>query len=453
METREIRRLRLMGERDGLQRRITDLNVAVGSDEERSVPPEMLAQLEGARNRLQEVQNQLTALATEAANNINEEEEEPAVDTTDNHQRSNDTRYNLEAWKRSTMDTPNMRHEKGDMALRSWLRAGTPFASDQERRAAAQLGNLNGIELRAPANPANSITTAVGGNHLVAGAFYRHVVESLRYYCPWLDSGATIVNTSSDGPVRVPRSADAYGPNAEAVIINEKIEDTEKPVEFDEITLDVATLTSGLVYVSWEALQDSAIDIPMLLGRQLGERIGRGLSKYIATGSGGTGAFGAGFLGQTIDAKQVQKAGTATAVKVADLVKLIGKIDRAYAGPTGTNGSLRFVMNLATLTSLRGETTSGSGEFLLTNAETGSVATILGIPVIVDNNVEAPAAGKNSVFLVDISRNLFIRHHAGIMLKRSSDYAFAQRSDAFVALARFGAFAGVDPKSVAVLQG
>jgi len=140
-------------------------------------------------------------------------------------------------------------------------------------------------------------------------------------------------------------------------------------------------------------------------------------------------------------------------VTITDLIKLLGKLDRAYAGSLGSPATgLRWVMNSNTLTNLLAETASGSGEYLLADPEAGTGARILGIPVLVNNFADDTAAGKFPVYLADLGRNLFVRQHLGISLRRSSDFAFDQRSDVFVAIARYGS-AIADSKAVVALEG
>ena len=335
--------------------------------------------------------------------------------------------------------------ENNDRNFAGWIRSMSPHATDAERRAGAQVGPIHGLEMRI--DPALAIKTDVGGNHLISQAFNNSLITELKYACNWLTSGANIINTSTDGDVRVPKLADT---DQEGAVIAEKVKDTEQPPTLSEITLKVATITSKMCAVSWEAMQDSAINLPQMLGQALGSRIGRALDRLISTG--GDAAF-AGFFKQTLPAGQKQAAAAAGKVTITDLIKLLGKLDRAYAGSLGSPATgLRWVMNSNTLTNLLAETASGSGEYLLADPEAGTGARILGIPVLVNNFADDTAAGKFPVYLADLGRNLFVRQHLGISLRRSSDFAFDQRSDVFVAIARYGS-AIADSKAVVALEG
>ena len=336
-----------------------------------------------------------------------------------------------------------MENREGDFA--SWIKVMSPYAGDGERRAASRVGALHGLEMRI--DPALAIKTDVGGNHLISQVFNNSLITELKYNCNWLASGANVINTTTDGDVRVPKLADT---DQEGAVIAEKVKDSEQPPSLSEITMKVATITSKMVAVSWEAIQDSAVNLPSMLGAALGSRIGRALDRLISTG--GDAAFN-GFFKQTLVAGQKSPAATAGKVTITDLIKLLGKLDRAYAGSLGSPSTgLRWVMNSATLTGLLAETATGSGEYLLADPEAGTATRILGIPVIINNFADDTGAGKLPVWLADLSRNLYVRQHMGISLRRSSDFAFDQRSDVFVAIARYGS-AIADTKAVVALEG
>jgi len=336
-----------------------------------------------------------------------------------------------------------MENREGDFA--SWIKVMSPYAGDGERRAASRVGALHGLEMRI--DPALAIKTDVGGNHLISQVFNNSLITELKYNCNWLASGANVINTTTDGDVRVPKLADT---DQEGAVIAEKVKDSEQPPVLSEIVMKVATITSKMVAVSWEAMQDSAVNLPSMLGAALGSRIGRALDRLISTG--GDPAF-QGFFKHPLHTSQKSPAATAGKVTITDLIKLLGKLDRAYAGSLGSPSTgLRWVMNSATLTGLLAETATGSGEYLLADPEAGTATRILGIPVIINNFADDTAAGKFPVYLADLSRALYVRQHMGISLRRSSDFAFDQRSDVFVAIARYGS-AIADSRAIVALEG
>lgn len=409
--------------------------------ERRDLTPEEQAEMKDLKARIIDAENRIGAIEAEVG--IAEDDAAIAQDAIEAMQEEGNRSSRI-VKPGAPSFVRSQKVNETDKNLRSWFVAMSPHATESDRRSASSLGALHGLEMRI--DPALAIKTDVGGNHIISQTFLGKLITELHYSCPWLSSGATVVNTTTDGVVRVPKLAD----DLEATVIAEKAADTEKPPVLDEVQLAVSMLTSGMVACSWEAMQDSSINLPAMLATTLGGRIGRGLDRLISLG--GDPNF-AGFFKQTVAAAQVLKAGTATKVTMADLIKLVGKLDRSYSGPTGNGTNLRWVMNLNTLTALRGETATGSGEFLVTDPITGSSAQLLGIPVIVANHADDPAAGKRSVWLADLSRNLFIRQHLNISLRRSSDFAFDRRSDVFVSIARYGSKAGVDTRAVACIEG
>ena len=88
--------------------------------------------------------------------------------------------------------------------------------------------------------------------------------------------------------------------------------------------------TSKFVRVSKALLRDSAFNIPTLLGRLFGERLGRIQNTDLTTGNGASkpkGIVTAATLGRT--------TASATAITADDFIRLIHSVDPAYRGSPG----------------------------------------------------------------------------------------------------------------------
>src|SRR5690606_10294696 len=151
-------------------------------------------------------------------------------------------------------------------------------------------------------------------------------------------SVATVIRTASGNPLPWPTVDDTSN---EGVLLAENAEASEKDISFGVKTLNAYKISSGIVRVSRELLQDAGVNVPELVGRLLGERIGRALNKYHTVGTGDeqfegvlTGATASGVVTETLGE-----------VSYSELVRLQHSVDAAYRN---TGGAV-FMFNDKTL--------------------------------------------------------------------------------------------------------
>ncbi len=80
--------------------------------------------------------------------------------------------------------------------------------------------------------------------------------------------------------------ATADGTSEVGVLLGENEEAGEEDTDFGMGSLGALKMTSKIIRVSNESLQDSAIDMEAYLARRIAERIGRGEARYLIQGTG-----------------------------------------------------------------------------------------------------------------------------------------------------------------------
>ncbi len=323
-----------------------------------------------------------------------------------------------------------------DMALRAWALADNPeHITDKHRAAAAAVGlNLNTRalniklfanpkeELRAVTDP-QSVGTAAQGGYLVPTDLVREIEKVFAFINP-IRQYAKVIRTNAgnnlDFPV-VDESSSTAG-----TLLAENTAETVKNVTFSKVTLGAYKFSSGLVLNSLEFLQDSAIPVAPLLGELIGDRLARSQGGYFATGTGSSQPQG--FVTGSGNGGSTASAG---AIAVDDLINLVHSVDRYYR----TNGA--FAMHDTTLKAIRKLKASTTGEPVFTESyRQGEPSTLLGYPVIVDNNmVSATTASGKVVVFGDFSKFL-IRDSMDITILRSDERYFEYGQSAFVGFAR-----------------
>lgn len=200
------------------------------------------------------------------------------------------------------------------IAFDAMIRRGLNVLSPEHR--ALIEGRHVADELRA-----QSIGTNSAGGYTVPQDFAKTIEVALKDFSG-VRQAATVVPTSDGRALPWPTVNDT---TVSGALIAENAADSEQDVAFSQLSLGAYTFTSRLVKVSIELLQDSAVDVSALLGRLLGERLGRGTAAYYATGTGSSqpqGIVTAATLGKT--------AASATAFTYDEMLDLKHAVDPAY---------------------------------------------------------------------------------------------------------------------------
>lgn len=283
---------------------------------------------------------------------------------------------------------------KRSQAFDSFLRRGLGELTQEERQVMA--------ELRAQAAGTDN-----KGGYTVPKEMQARIVEQMKAY-GGIASVAQILNTV-DG--RIISWATANGTAEEGELIGENAAATELDTEFGSAELGAKKLSSKIIRVSNELLQDSGVDIEDFLSRRIAERIGRAEAKYLIQGTGvGSPAQPKGL--QT-SVTGVTQAASATAVAWTDLNALIHSVDPAYRNV----GNTRLAFNDNTLKALKEMVDGQKRPLWLPDVAGVAPATILGHQYVIDQGIADIAAGAKFAYFGDFSR-FIIRRVSGMTLRR-----------------------------------
>lgn len=328
-------------------------------------------------------------------------------------------------------------------ALRTWLLAaptsGYTITGD-DRALCDRMGISIGakqVELRLSTRPmrdlterrtweyrAQSVTTPAAGGYTVPDETMRALEIAL------LDFGgmrraATVIRTSSGAALPMPTVNDTANVG---VILNENTQVANQDVAFSQLVLDAYKYSSKQVLVSVELLQDSAVPLGEILGRLLGERIGRITNTHFTVGTGVSMPLGivpaatVGFTAPTTDSQ-------VTSWKYTSMVPLEHSVDPAY------RGNAKWMMSDSALMKTKLLVDSQGRPLWAASISTGAPDTLMGYPVIINNDMAAMAAGAKSVLFGDLSKYM-IRDVLGVTLLRLEERYADFHQVAFLAFAR-----------------
>jgi len=276
-------------------------------------------------------------------------------------------------------------------------------------------GALNSADWSTIRNTMSTTTNSEGG-FTVATEVATSVLEAMKAY-GGMRAVAEVIQTAQGNPINFPTSD---GTAEVGELIGENTTATSADVSFGVKTLSTYKYSSKIVTVPFELLQDSSVDVEALVRGRLAQRLGRITNTHFTTGSGTgqpNGIVTAAGLGKTGTTGQ-----TATVI-YDDLVDLQHAIDPAYRA----NG--KFMMNDASLKVIRKIKDSQGRPIFVPGYEVGVPGgvpdTLLGSPVVVNQDVATMAANAKSILFGDFSYYK-IRDVMDVSLFRFTDSAFTK---------------------------
>lgn len=267
-------------------------------------------------------------------------------------------------------------------------------------------------------------TSGSAGGYTIPEGFYNQLISGLKAYGGVREAGATVLTTASGATLPIPTVDDTGNVGA---ILAENTGASAQDLTFGQKTLGAYKYTSKVVLVSYELMQDSAFNMETFLAGKLAERIGRITNTHFTTGDGSSKPFGvvagaaAGKTGTT---------GQTTSVTYEDLIDLLYSVNRAYRTPNA-----RFMMADSTYKALRKLKDNEGLPIWSTNIAGNAPDTLLGFPVVVNDDVAAMAANAKSILFGDFS-NYFIRDVQAVELYRIADKYIESGQVGFVAFSR-----------------
>lgn len=254
-------------------------------------------------------------------------------------------------------------------------------------------------------------TGTTAGGYFVPQGFRQTIIQKLKAYGQVRDA-ATIISTDTGNTLPWPTNDDTGNVGA---ILAENTAVTEQDVVLGQAQLGAYMYTSKLIRVSLQLLQDSAFDFETFLAGRFAERLGRATNAHFTTGTGTAQPQGI-VTGATTGVTGA--VGTTTTVTFNSLVSLIHSVDPAYR-----TANSKFMMNDASLAAIRiiRDDSGGAGigrPLWEPSIQPGVPDSLLGYPVVVNNDMATMAANARSILFGDFAAGYVIRDVLGIQSLR-----------------------------------
>lgn len=233
---------------------------------------------------------------------------------------------------------------------------------------------------------------------------------------------ATVIRTTNGNTIPIPTVDDTANTGSD---LGENAAASTTDVTFGQRTLGAYKLSSDIVKVSSELLEDSALNISQIVGELLGERLARRSENKYAVGTGAGDIYGFTTLAAT-----GKTTASATAITVDELLDLIDSVDPAY------HMNARFMMHHTIKTAVR-KLKDGNGQYLWQAAvQAGDPSTLLGFPVAVNQEMASAIATTNKTVAFGDFSNYWIRDVNDVRLARMDERFIDSDQVGFLALLR-----------------
>ena len=283
-----------------------------------------------------------------------------------------------------------------------------------------------GVNQKAAVLNALSVGSDTAGGYTVPTGFVDSLEVALLQF-NGMRNAATILRTSTGEPLPWPTTDDTSNEGA-LVSENTAIDTDGTDVSFGSKTFNAYEYTSQFVRVSNQLIRDSRFNIPELLARLLGERLGRIQARHGTTGDGAAKPFGI-----TIGAATGVTAASSTAITADEILEFIHSIDPAYRSSPGVSFMMHDQIMLQVSLLKDGE----NNYLLRPGLETGNGNTLRSYPVINNQSMaSAMATGAKVMLFGDLSKYI-IREVGSIRLQRLSERFAEYNQTAFLAFMSF----------------
>jgi HK97 family phage major capsid protein len=234
---------------------------------------------------------------------------------------------------------------------------------------------------------------------------------------------AETIRTSSGEPLSWPTADDTSNTGAqlgESTSIGSSVDPS-----FAKVRWDAYKFSSKPILVPYELLEDSAFNLPSILGTMLGERLGRITNTKYTTGTGAATPKG------IVTAATAFSAASATAIAGDDILGLVHSIDPAYR----TMGC-GFMMHDSILLVLR-KLKDGNGQYLWQSGiQQGAPDRLLSYQITNNQDMDSTVASGKKTILFGLLSNYKIRTVNGMRMYRLQERYRDTDQDAFIAFIR-----------------
>lgn len=301
--------------------------------------------------------------------------------------------------------------ERRNLAFDHFVRSGFGELSTEERQALK--------ELRAQGTAPDE-----KGGYTVPTQMLNKIIEQMKAY-GGIASVAQILTTSTGQDITWSTSD---GTEEEGELLGENTAASEQDVEFGTAILGAKKLSSKIIRVSNELLQDSGVNIEAYLGSRIAQRIGRGEAKYLVKGTG----TGSPLQPKGLDASVTGTVDASATFGWKDINALEHALDPAYRnGP-----KFRLAFNDDTLKNLKEMEDAQKRPLWLPSIAGVAPSTISGMQYVVDQAIDKMEAGKKFIFCGDFDR-FILRRVTYMTLKRLVERYAEYDQTAFLAFHRF----------------
>lgn len=324
--------------------------------------------------------------------------------------------------------------DDGEDEQRSELKNNAPGQQGDERRAAAfdkflrhGVSEMNSEERQALREiRAQGTAPDEKGGYTVPTQMLNKIVDAMKAY-GGIASVSQTLNTSNGQDITWSISD---GTAEEGELLAENTAAKEGDVEFGTAILGAKKLSSKIIRVSNELLQDSGVDIEAYLAARIAQRIGRGEARYLVQGTGTGSPLQPKGLAASVT-KNVSTA-SASAFTWKEMLALKHAIDPAYRnGP-----KFRWAFNDNTLKAISEMEDGQKRPLWLPDIVGVAPASVLNVPYVIDPAIDDIAAGKQFIFCGDFNR-FILRRVTYMTLKRLVERYAEFDQTAFLAFHRF----------------
>jgi HK97 family phage major capsid protein len=325
--------------------------------------------------------------------------------------------------------------DKVDAAFDCFLRRGIrELTAEQRGLFAPTPGYQDGIQLRA-ASPLSDYTGTAGA-YTVPQGFVQQLEVAMKWFGGMRQSRAQVFKTTTGNPLPWPSMNDTNN-TGELIAENTAVTQASTEMSFNHVLFNGWKYSSKLVLVPIELLQDSAFDVQAFVAEALGIRLGRIQNNHFTVGTGSSQPTGV-VTGATQGV--VGATGSTTSISYNNLVDLVHSVDPAYR----VGAQFMFHDSVAQYIE---KLVDNNGRPLLNSSLAGISGdvkagqpgvpsyTILGYPVVINNDMATMAANAESALFGDFTRYK-IREVMDLMLVRFGETYMASGQIGFLCFMR-----------------
>lgn len=238
-------------------------------------------------------------------------------------------------------------------------------------------------------------TDGQGGETVPPGSLVRQVELSLLAF-GGMRQVSDVMRTASGDPLEWPTIDDTSN---KGELLNETDQSSDSAVSDQNIsssnvTFNAYKISSKLIRITQELLEDNAVNLVQVIGDLIGERIARKENELYTTGTGSSqpnGIVTATNTGIT--------AASTSAITADEIIDMAHSVDPAYR----TNG--RWMMNDSIVQAVR-KLKDGEGQYLwMSGIQSGVPDSLYGYPMVVNQDMSSSLASSNDVMLFgDLSK-------------------------------------------------